>query len=80
MEFILGAIVVAFFVWVSIKFLAFLFIKAKQAIGWAGPYLVSIIPAAGSYIVTSSLFGAGNWDATVTGFVTAAIAGTVLNA
>ena len=79
-EIILGILVIAFFVWVSVKFLAFLFRKAKQAIGWLGPYIVSILPAAGSYIVTSTLFGAGNWEASVTGFITAAIAGTVLNA
>ena len=77
---ILVILIAAGFIWLSIKFLKFLFVTAKKTVGWVGPYLVSAVPASGAYIVTHTLFGAGHYAPTLAGFLTAAIAGTFLGA
>ena len=62
-----------------IKFLKFVFIQAKSFFGWIGTYLVAAVPAAGAYMITISLFGVGIAEASLTGFITAAIIGTVMS-
>ncbi len=71
-------IVAGFFIWLSYKFLKFVFVMAKKAIGWIGPYIVATVPAIATYIVTQSIFGVGVSEASWAGLVTAAVLGTIM--
>ena len=79
MDVLIAIVVIGIALWLSLKLLKFLFIGAKKAIGWIGPYVVAAIPAAGAYIVTTALFGVGVKEASITGFLTALFIGAVMN-
>lgn len=80
MEVMIPILVGMLFIYLSFKLLGFLFRLAKSALGFIGPFIVAAIPGAGAYVVNTMMFGVGISEATLSGFITAAIAGTVLGA
>lgn len=78
MDVIVALFVCVFFIWLSYKVLKFVFVMAKKAIGWIGPYIVATVPGIATYIVTQSIFGVGVSEASWAGLATAAVLGTVM--
>lgn len=79
MDAVIGVATIGFFLWISLKILKLMFLMAKKTIGWVGPYIMAAIPAAGAYFITYTLFGVGISEASISGFLTALIIGTVMN-
>lgn len=79
MELIISGVIIAIALYISLKVLKFLFIQAKKLLGWLGGYIVAIAPGAGTYLVTSAIFGSGTSNASLTSILTIAIIGTVMN-
>jgi hypothetical protein len=77
---IVGLLVIAGMVWLSIKILIGLFRAMKKFFGWIGPYILAALPGAGTYVITSAVFGVGVSEASISGFLTAAIIGALVNA
>ena len=78
MDLVIGIVVMAVMVWLSIVALKWLFIGMKKALGFIGPYIAAAIPASLAYLITHGLFGVGLAEASITSFLTAVIAGTVV--
>ena len=78
MEIVISIVVIAVMVWLSVVALKWLFIGMKKALGFIGPYIAGAVPASLAYLVTHGLFGVGLAEASITSFLTAVIAGTVV--
>ena len=79
MDLIIGLASIGIALWISFTILKFLFITSKKIIGWVGPYIVAVMPSAMMYLFTTNFFGHGTTNASLTGIISAALIGTIMN-
>ena len=79
MDLIIGLASIGIALWISFTILKFLFVTSKKIIGWVGPYIVAVMPSAMMYLFTTNFFGYGTAKASLTGFISSALIGTMMN-